>query len=200
MTKEEYRRLRIIAIIVDFIIPTMLGLIVCLCITLLFGCRSTKIDTNEERTDTTIVRSSTHQRINTSTSTTLSSTTLSEIIQQSQTWWNAHIVRTSYALDSLGNRYVSQEETADIDGTRKDSTQNVTNTQLNISTHDTITIVNNDTLYIYNTSQESKQSHVEQGKALTWYYEYLAYIGATVLILALLYLLWIKIKPLVRKP
>lgn len=193
--KEQYRT-RIQILLEDWIMPLLLAALLCLLIGLLAGCHSYKaFETDEHRSDSIIVSASSTQSTAASSTSSATTTTLSEIMRQTDAWWRAHIVRTHYATDSVGNRYIAMEEVADLDGERKDTVYNVTNSQLTITTHDTITISRIDTLYISaNTEQrkhEEKTSTPHSPSPLTSLY-------IIPILLALLYLMWIGIKNRIR--
>lgn len=118
---------------------SILSVLVCSC-----SCSKKVIDESDEVN----VSSSSNAVFNDSLMLSINKTFDENTIKDTDIWWNATYNKKVYEYDSLGNQYVTSEETIDINGGSHTSDSTNTNynmdAQLVITRNDTIT----DTLYI----------------------------------------------------
>lgn len=173
----------------------LIGVVICLVISLFHMCStscSRKVTELTEADSLSQVQTSVQFSENTDSITTLLSNTASHVVL-SNTAWQLNFTRTHFTLpDSLGNQYVTLQESAlfDFANHQQDSTlsqSTINNVQSHKSTEQSA-----DSVYITKTKTKTKTITKTTEKPIPWYYRYSLYTLIIAILLVLLYTLYRK--------
>lgn len=90
---------------------------------LLGSCGRKVIDTHVENEREIQTFEVSNEVVKDSSSWEISINSLNEMVNGTEEWWKARILRTHFAVDSLGNKTVTLEESIDVEGGRKEKVE-----------------------------------------------------------------------------